>query len=229
MAPIGDSSPPTAAANSLSNRLHRGPVVNLFIPGTANVPLADGKTAERLGKALIAAGFTDPGADGPLTRLMRLPVGANGKHEPPFSCQMRSWRPDLRYTVQDLVNGLGLDLAPPGRPKATGQHQPHPDSTDPVWTPSPTENAVLATLRDRGLYKSPLGGCKHDITCPWVHAHTGAEDHGTAYFEPAGTFPITTQDITPYGNGVYHLNSILQPSIATTAPLASPSASSAAR
>ncbi|ACS84072.1 DUF1177 domain-containing protein [Musicola paradisiaca] len=33
------------------------------------------------------------------------------------------------------------------------------------------------------------------------------------------TFPITTQDITPYGNGVYHLNSILQPSIATTAPV----------
>ncbi|WP_158780457.1 DUF1177 domain-containing protein [Pantoea sp. BAV 3049] len=33
------------------------------------------------------------------------------------------------------------------------------------------------------------------------------------------TFPITTQDITPYGNGVYHLNSILQPSIATSAPV----------
>lgn len=31
-------------------------------------------------------------------------------------------------------------------------------------------------------------------------------------------FPITTQDITPYGNGVFHLNSILQPSVATTAP-----------
>ena len=36
---------------------------------------------------------------------------------------------------------------------------------------------------------------------------------------PAVTFPITTQDITPYGNGVYHLNSILQPSIATSAPV----------
>lgn len=35
----------------------------------------------------------------------------------------------------------------------------------------------------------------------------------------AVTFPITTQDITPYGNGVYHLNSILQPSIATSAPV----------
>ncbi|CAM3626983.1 DUF1177 domain-containing protein [Castellaniella denitrificans] len=35
---------------------------------------------------------------------------------------------------------------------------------------------------------------------------------------PAVTFPITTQDITPYGNDVYHINSILQPSIATEAP-----------
>jgi len=32
-------------------------------------------------------------------------------------------------------------------------------------------------------------------------------------------FPITTQDITPYGNGIYHLNSILQPSVATSVPV----------
>lgn len=31
--------------------------------------------------------------------------------------------------------------------------------------------------------------------------------------------PITMQDITPYGNGVYHLNSILQPATATSAPV----------
>jgi hypothetical protein len=31
--------------------------------------------------------------------------------------------------------------------------------------------------------------------------------------------PITTQDITPYGNGLYHLNSIMQPTTATTAPV----------
>jgi hypothetical protein len=31
--------------------------------------------------------------------------------------------------------------------------------------------------------------------------------------------PVTTQDITPYENGVYHLNSILQPSTATAAPV----------
>ena len=32
-------------------------------------------------------------------------------------------------------------------------------------------------------------------------------------------FAITMQDITPYGNGLYHLNSILQPSTATSAPV----------
>ncbi|AKX95591.1 hypothetical protein MTHERMOG20_22590 [Moorella thermoacetica] len=32
-------------------------------------------------------------------------------------------------------------------------------------------------------------------------------------------FPLTTQDITPYGNGLYHLNSILQPCVATAVPV----------
>jgi len=32
-------------------------------------------------------------------------------------------------------------------------------------------------------------------------------------------FALTTQDITPYGNGLYHLNSILQPCTATNAPV----------
>lgn len=35
----------------------------------------------------------------------------------------------------------------------------------------------------------------------------------------AVTFPVTMQDITPYGNDLYHINSILQPSVATDAPV----------
>ncbi len=35
----------------------------------------------------------------------------------------------------------------------------------------------------------------------------------------AKTFPVTMQDITPYGNDVYHINSILQPAVATDAPV----------
>ena len=33
------------------------------------------------------------------------------------------------------------------------------------------------------------------------------------------TFPVTSQDITPYGNDLYHINSILQPAVATNAPV----------
>ena len=32
-------------------------------------------------------------------------------------------------------------------------------------------------------------------------------------------FPLATQDITPYGNNVHHLNSVLQPCTATDAPV----------
>ena len=35
----------------------------------------------------------------------------------------------------------------------------------------------------------------------------------------AHTFAVTTQDITPYGNDIYHINSILQPSVATKSPV----------
>lgn len=35
----------------------------------------------------------------------------------------------------------------------------------------------------------------------------------------ARTYPLSMADITPYGNGLYHLNSILQPATATNAPV----------
>ena len=33
------------------------------------------------------------------------------------------------------------------------------------------------------------------------------------------TFPLAIQDITPYGNGLHHINSIMQPSTVTDAPV----------
>jgi hypothetical protein len=36
---------------------------------------------------------------------------------------------------------------------------------------------------------------------------------------PPVIMPITTQDITPYGNDVYHVNSLMQPTVATPAPV----------
>lgn len=37
--------------------------------------------------------------------------------------------------------------------------------------------------------------------------------------QPAQGLPLSTQDITPYGNNVYHINSILQPAVATDMPV----------
>lgn len=155
-------------------------------------PLTDGLLADRLVNAIVTAGLCDPGANGPRARLARLPVGSNGKHAPAFPCRMVNWAPERSYSVEELVAGLQLDMLQPDHPKrsAARSHHARPEDGDPVWLPRPEENIVLATLRERGLYKSPLGGGKHDITCPWVDQHTGGVDHGTAYFEPDETWPI---------------------------------------
>jgi hypothetical protein len=154
-------------------------------------PLTDGSVADRLMNAIVAAGLCDPGANGPRARLARLPIAVNGKHTPSFQCRMVDWSPDRRYTVEELVDGLELEMASAGRPARLGTRAAeHPGDGDPVWIPRPEENGVLAALRDRGLYKAPLGDGKHDITCPWVMGHTGGADGGTAYFEPDDNRPI---------------------------------------
>jgi len=155
-------------------------------------PLADGTVADRLMNAIVAAGLCDPGANGPRARLARLPIAVNGKHTPPFLCRMVEWSPALRYSVEDLVDGLQLEMASAGRSARPGTRaaQQRPSDGDPVWIPRPEENSVLAALRDRGLYKAPLGDGKHDITCPWVTEHTGEVNGGTAYFEPDDNWPI---------------------------------------
>ena len=152
-------------------------------------PLTDGLVADRLMNAIIAAGLCDPGANGPRTRLARLPVTVNGKHTPPFACRMITWSPVVCYSVDELVDGLQLDMTPAGRPRARSA-QERPGEGELVWIPCPEDNAVLAALRGRGLYKAPLGDGKHDMTCPWVREHTGEVDGGAAYFEPDDHWPI---------------------------------------
>ena len=155
-------------------------------------PLTDGSAADRMMNAIVAAGLCDPGANGPRVRLARLPEGVNGKHTPPFPCRMVKWSPELRYSVDELVDGLQLEMVSAGRSqRQNARHaEAQPDDGDPVWIARPEENAVLAALRERDLYKAPLGDGKHDITCPWVQEHTGEVNGGTAYFEPDDNWPI---------------------------------------
>jgi hypothetical protein len=164
-------------------------------------PLTDGAVAERLLNAAIDAGLCDAGATGPLSRWARLPVAINGKSKyvdkagAPFRCRLVEWRPDKRYTPQEIVDALQLELAPAGRPKkaskfSAGTVRAFGNDADDVLTPKAVENPVVAALKARGLYKTPLGSGKHDITCPWVHEHTDELDTGAAYFEPDEFFSV---------------------------------------
>jgi hypothetical protein len=167
-------------------------------------PLTDDEPAVFLLNTIIDAGLCDAGAAGPLSRWARLPVAINGKPKhagqagTPFQCRLIEWRPHHRYMPREIVDRLQLGPGPAGRlkkgnkpavPSGPASHGMDID-TDDVLTPRAVENPVVAALKTRGLYKTPLGSGKHDITCPWVHDHTDELDTGTAYFEPDELYPV---------------------------------------
>ena len=158
-------------------------------------PCTELARVEALQEALIKAGLCDPGAKGPSTRMGRLPVGANGKYLPPQPCRLVEWHPERRYMIEQITDLLELEYLVPGGTRKKARTRDKAAAIDcnaeaDVYRPRPAENAVLAALRQRGHYKQPLGSGRHDITCPWVHEHTGAMDHGTAYFEPSDLYPV---------------------------------------
>ena len=187
-------------------------------------PFTDGPAAVRLLNALIGAGLCDAGATAPMSRWARLPVGINGKPKyvteagTRFQCRLIEWRPDKRYTPWEIVDRLQLELAPAGRPKKTTKpreasgHGPEVASGDPddVLTPKAEENPVVAALRARGLYKTPMGSGKHDMTCPWVQEHTDAVDTGAAYFEPDEFYPVGGFCCQHSHRGKYHIRAPLE-------------------
>lgn len=156
-------------------------------------PVADLKQLEDLIAAAAIANFTDPGANGPATRLGRLPNAINGKYEPFFNCRLVEWHPDRRYTIDQIYDGLGLVKVTPvitGLSRQSGglKNSDKSNLSTRVYTPRALENPVVTALRNMNLYKQSFGDGKHDITCPWVHEHTENIDSGTAYFEPNDQF-----------------------------------------
>jgi len=81
------------------------------------VPVAGLARVEALQDSLVIAGLCDPGAKGPATRNCRMPFGVNGKHSPPQPCALVEWRPDLRYTIEQITRGLALPALVPKAPR----------------------------------------------------------------------------------------------------------------
>lgn len=153
-------------------------------------PITDLKVADQLKDKLIEAGLCDSGATGGAVRWMRMPVAINGRPKygsPSPKCRLSQWRPELKYTVDELYLKLGLTqhkLDSGTNVNLIGT------STGPgVAELSADATLVIGALKSKGLYKANLGSGKHDITCPWVQGHTDAVDNGSAYFEPNLKYP----------------------------------------
>ena len=160
-------------------------------------PISDASQADCLVTAIIEAGLTDPGAGGPCSRLGRLPVAINGKHLDgegiAWPCQLNEWEPQRRYTVQQIIEGLQLELKESSQQRRSPGLKADASSEifeDQVHIPRANENPVVAILKKSGLYKQPLGNGKHDVSCPWLSEHTGQVDQGAAYFEPSESYPL---------------------------------------
>ncbi len=188
-----------------------------------STPIDNGDEAVRLLNALILANLCDAGASGPLTRWARLPVSINGKPKhkmldgTPFQCKLVHWNPNKRYTTDQIVSALQLELAPAGRPTKKKKSNPTKNEysnskyfgDNDILRPKAIENPVLKELKSRSLYKTPLGSGKHDITCPWLYDHSDCIDTGAAYFEPDDSYPIGGFNCFHSHNGKYHIKELL--------------------
>jgi hypothetical protein len=157
-------------------------------------PIREPQVAEKILQLLIEANLSDPGATGPTSRWARLPVAVNGKEKyldssgSEFRCRLVQWRPSRRYTPEEIVAALNLKSTDSNIGRSQSLEGMANDGE--VWTPKSAQNPVVLALKQRGLYKTPLGSGKHDVTCPWVHEHTDSLDTGAAYFEPEDQFPL---------------------------------------
>jgi hypothetical protein len=156
--------------------------------------------AEVLLAAIMRAGLCDPGSSGAATRWARLPVGINGKEKhraadgSPFQCQLVEWHPERRYSADEIITGLKLEVAStPVRREPTqataSRSRALPERGDNVYTPKAVENPVVTALKERALYKAETAPGRHDVTCPWANEHTNQLDNGAAYFEPDDGYP----------------------------------------
>ena len=151
-------------------------------------PIQNAGEATSLLDSIIEAGLCDPGASGACARIGRLPVAINGKTN--FQCRLIEWKPEFRYTVEQMVEGLQFELKEKVIRKSSPRISTDLNTLDDVHIPRADTNPVIAALMARGLYKQPLGAAKHDITCPWVEEHTDQSDTGTAYWEPSESAPV---------------------------------------
>lgn len=145
-----------------------------------NTPCTDRHRVENLLDGLVANGLApngrDPGMKG-VTRYVRLPEGVNSKQAKmingqPWQCRMTLWEPFRTTTIEQLAEPFAVDLDALRREAR-------------VDGAAAVDDHPLLDLHDIIRIKEVRSDGRYDITCPWVHEHTGEDDSGTAIFTNA--------------------------------------------
>ena len=171
-------------------------------------PTTNLEIAEKLKEHLIQAGLCDKGATGATARWARLPNAINGRPKygtPSPRCRLTQWNLTLKYSIDELREALGLNQICAQTSRTASASNTMGNSTE----LTEGHDAIIKALMAKGLYKSPIGGGKHDITCPWVEQHTGGLDNGAAYFEPNEKYPTGGFKCHHSHGGRYHIRDLL--------------------
>lgn len=156
-------------------------------------PVADRDLMDSTIRAMVyqGLGLTDDPGMLSITRYVRLPAGLNGKAKygsvaddgtVGFPCQLIHWAPERKYDLWEIAADFGLSVETYQQPGAgSGGRGIYNASVEAdIWYP-----AVEATGLLKGVPTSKgIAGQEElwqDMTCPWVHDHTGGVDNGTAY------------------------------------------------
>lgn len=143
-----------------------------------DVPCEERSVVENLLDGLVANGLApdgrDPGMKG-VTRYLRLPEGINNKasklvNGQPYQCRMLHWEPFNRVTIESLAAPFSVDL------HAVRRESRVDGAADVSDHPILQSGLHVKEVRSDGRF---------DITCPWVHEHTGQDDSGSAVFTNA--------------------------------------------
>lgn len=157
---------------------------NLQVTYFLDNPLMDQEVAEDGVRQLIAVltgNGLDPGMSG-VTRVLRLPVGINGKAKyvssqtgQPWGCRLAYYRPDIRWTWQDIWRAFGL----------VERHKYYVEPDDAVSRERRRGFGLVADgLRALRIVKREGRGWI-EIRCPWVRDHSDRADTGAAVAYPA--------------------------------------------
>jgi len=122
-----------------------------------------------------------------VNRVFRPPAGINGKprHEldgQPWKVALSEWRPELRYSVQQIAEAFDLKL------QKRNPMQLHAGTVNNLKAERiRTFMSVRAAMRSAGMIKreEPDYSGWIQIACPWVDQHTDGVDNGAAIREPA--------------------------------------------